>query len=287
MSVDNFIPQIWATSVLINLFKSLVYAQPAVINRDYQGDIQNAGDTVRINNIGAVTVSDYVKNTDMAAPQTLSDADTALLIDQQKSFFFQIDDVDRIQQTPKIMGAAMQQAAYNLRDAADQFVASHYTDIATANFIATNGAPKTDLGTAGKAYEYLVDLGSILTASNVPLEGRWVVVPPWYHGALLKDDRFVRSFLQDVSRAALVNGEVGQAAGFQVLVSNNVPSTSSTASYKIIAGYPGAWTFADQANQLEAIRLQYRFSDAVKGLHIYGARVTRPAGLALLFASSP
>lgn len=287
MSVNNFIPTVWASSVLVNLFKSHVYAQPAVINRDYEGDIRNQGDSVRINNIGAVTVSDYVKNTDMAAPQTLSDADTLLQITEQKSFFFEIDDVDKVQQTPKIMGAALQQAAYNLSDVSDQFVAAHYTDIASANFIGSNGSPETDIGTAGRAYEYLVDLGSILTSNSVPQQGRWVVVPPFFHGALLKDDRFVRSFLPDVSRGALLNGQVGEGAGFTVLVSNNVPSTDATTSYKVIAGYPGAWTYAEQANQLEALRLQYRFADAVKGLHLYGARVTRPAALAVLFCNHP
>ena len=92
MSLDNFIPEIWSAALLVNLRDNLVYGQLA--NRDYQGDISAFGDTVRINNIGQVTVGNYTKNTDMAAAQTLDSAQSVLTIDQSKYFNFQIDDVD-------------------------------------------------------------------------------------------------------------------------------------------------------------------------------------------------
>ncbi len=287
MSLENFIPTVWGARLLYALQKNLVYAQPAVINRDYEGDIAQYGDTVKINGIGEITVFDYTKNTDMASPQTLSDADTVLRISQQKAFNFGIDDVDRAQQTPKVMDAAMTRAAYALRNIADQFVAGMYTDIASGNYIGSDSSRKTDIGTAGRAYEYLVDLGSILTDNQVPLEGRWAVVPPFFHGALLKDDRFTRSFLTDVSRESLLNGQVGEAAGFNILVSQNVPSIDATTGFKVIAGSPIAWTYADQVNKIEAYRPQYRFQDAVKGLHLYGARVTRSSALAVLDCDRP
>ncbi len=285
MSLDNFIPTVWGARLLYALQHNLVAAQPSVINRDYEGDIAQRGDTVKINGIGDVTVFDYTKNTDMPAPQALSDAQTELRISEQKAFNFAVDDVDRAQQVPKVMDAAMTRAAYALRNIADQFVLGHYTDISAGNFIGTDAGPKTDLGTAGKAYEYLVDLGSLLTDNDVPLEGRWAIVPPWFQGALLKDDRFVRSFLPEVSRQALLNGQVGEAAGFAILVSQNVPSTTSTTSFKITAGHPIAWTYAEQINAVEGYRPPLRFADAVKGLHLYGARVTRASALAVLFAN--
>jgi vacuolar-type H+-ATPase subunit E/Vma4 len=73
-AVDNFIPEIWANELLVNLRKDHVFGGPAVVNRDYEGQIRAAGDTVRINSIGAVTVSSYTKNTDISAPETLTDA---------------------------------------------------------------------------------------------------------------------------------------------------------------------------------------------------------------------
>ena len=74
------------------------------------------------------------------------------------------------------------------------------------------------------------------------------------------------------------------AAGFDVYRSNQVPNTSS-AKYKIIAGHRSAWSRAQQILETEAYRPERRFADALKGLHVYGAKVVRPYNLACLVAS--
>lgn len=281
MSLTNFIPTIWSARLLENLRKSLVYAQAGVINRDYEGEIRDVGDSVRINAIGAVTISNYSKDTDINAPQTLQDAQTVLTIDQAKYFNFAIDDIDRAQQRPQVMAAAVAEAAYALRDAADQYVAGLYTGVASGNTIGDDATPKVP--TATTMYEYLVDLGVILDDAKVPRAGRWVVVPPWCHGLLQKDDRFVKAGTARTDEV-LRNGQIGEAAGFTVLVSHNVPNTSGT-KYKIIAGHPMAWTYAEQINKVEAYRPERRFADALKGLHLYGAKLVRPSAIAVLTAN--
>ncbi len=281
MALDNFIPEIWAARILYNMQKAQVYAQAGIVNRDYEGDIREAGDTVRINAIGAVTVSNYVKNTDMAAPETLSDAQTTLLINQAKYFNFQIDDVDRAQQRPQVMDAAMREAAYRLSDAADSYLAGLYTDVAAANWIGSDASPIVP--DAATMYENLVGLKVILDENNVPTAGRWAIIPPWCHGLLLKDDRFVK-YGGTQQEATARNGEVGEAAGFRILLSNNVVNVGG-AKYKLLAGTADAWTYAEQLSRVEAYRPQLRFADAVKGLHLYGAKVVRPDGMAVLVAS--
>lgn len=283
MALNSFIPEIWSARLLHNLNKTLIYGQTNVINRDYEGEIRNYGDTVRINSIGRVTVGDYAKNNNMAAPETLTDAQTTLTIDQSKYFNFQIDDIDKIQQYPKLMDAAMQEAAYALANTADQFIAGHYVDVAAGNTIGDDTTPEAP--TAQTAYELLVDLSVLLDENDIPPTGRWVIVPPWYEGLMLKDDRFVKSGVLPAEQR-LLNGIVGQAAGFTVLKSNNVPNTAS-AKYKIVAGHSMAWSFAEQASQVEAYRPESRFADAVKGLHLYGAKVIRPSALAVLTANRP
>lgn len=281
MAISNFIPSVWAARLLVNLQKSLVYGQAGVINRDYEGEIRDMGDTVRINAIGPVTVSTYSRNTDINPPEVLQDAQTVLVIDQAKYFNFAVDDVDRVQSRVQLMDAAMTEAAYALRDDLDQYIAGLYTQVASANMVGDDTTPKVP--TAATAYEYLVDLGVVLDDAKVPREGRWVIIPPWYHGLLLKDDRFVKAGTAATDQT-LRNGEVGQAAGFRVLVSHNVPNTSGT-KYKILAGHQMAWSMAEQINKVEAYRPERRFADAVKGLHLYGAKVIRPTALALLTAN--
>lgn len=285
MAIDNFIPTIWSARLLQNLQNALVYGQPGVINRDYEGEIREAGNTVKINAIGAVTVGNYTKNTDIAAPETLTDAQLQLVIDQAKFFNFQIDDVDKAQQKPKIMSEAMREAAYALANASDQYIAGLYTGVDAGNLIGTTAAPKTDLDTAGKPYEYLVQLAVLLDEDKVPAAGRWVVVPPWFHGLLLNDQKFVGTGGSN-AEATLRNGMVGEAAGFSIIKSNNVPNTTG-AKFRIIAGHPMAWSYAEQINGVEAYRPERRFADAVKGLHLYGAKIVRPTALAVLTANRP
>ncbi|OOR22701.1 P22 phage major capsid protein family protein [Bacillus wiedmannii] len=281
MAINNFIPTIWSARLLQNLQKTLVFGQPGVVNRDYEGEIRAAGDTVKINNIGKVTVGNYTKNGNMSDPETLTDATRSLVIDQSKFFNFQIDDVDKIQQNPKLMDEAMREAAYALRNQADLFIASHYVE--AAHIIGNDTTPVVP--TKNDAYEYLVDLSVKLDEADVPEQGRWVVLPPWYEGMMLKDDRFVKAGNLP-SDQRLLNGVIGQAAGFLVLKSNNTPKagTGTTENSKIIAGHNIAWSYAEQATQVEGYRPEKRFADAVKGLHLYGAKVTRPEALAVLSA---
>jgi len=277
----QFIPTVWAARLLVALEKALVYGQANVSNRIYEGEIQEVGNTVKIASIGDVTIGNYTKDTDISSPEILTDSDQSLLIDQSKYFNFYVDSIDRAQQNVNILDEAMRRSAWALREKADTFLAGVMeAAVPTANKIGSVTTPKVP--TKDDAYEHLVDLGVLLDESNVPLENRFVIVPAWFHGLLLKDERFVKSgsFRSD---AALANGEVGEAAGFRILKSNNVPNTTAT-KYKIIAGHSIATAYVEQIVDLQNYKPEKRFGDAVKGLHVYGARVVRPTALAMLIA---
>ena len=185
------------------------------------------------------------------------------------------------QTKPKLMNDATREAGWGLADAADVFISEALQtatpsgrQFSTTDQAIVTGTPSTN---EENAYELLVKLGVMLTVQNVPREGRWVVVPPFYEGALLMDDRFV-SFGTSPNREDLLNGRVGRGAGFTIHISNNVPLDSAGSS--VIAGYSGAATFAEQINNVEGYTPELRFADALKGLHTYGAKVTRPYALA-------
>jgi N4-gp56 family major capsid protein len=278
----NFIPAVWSARILQALDKALVYGQIDVVNRDYEGEIREAGNTVKIASIGNITVNDYIRDTDIGDPQILSDSDQMLVIDQQKYFNFYVDSIDRAQTNINIMDEAMRRAAYALRDQADQYVASLMdAAVPTANKIGSSTTPVVP--TATSAYEYLVDLSTLLDEANVPTEGRWCVVPPWFHGLMLKDPRFVAAGSMQTDQR-IANGEVGEAAGFRILKSNNVPNLTGT-KYRIIAGHPIATSYAEQILDVQNYKPEKRFGDAVKGLHVYGAKVVQPNALAEIIAN--
>lgn len=281
MALTNFIPQIWSSRLLAHLDKNHVYAN--LVNRNYEGDISDFGDTVKINQIGAITIKDYTKNTDIADAEDLTGAQKTLTINQAKYFNFQIDDIENAQTKPKVMDGAMQRAAYGLSDAADMYIASLQASAGLT--IGNDGAP-IEVGTVSgsvNAYETLVDMAIKMDEANVPTQGRWVVVPPWYHGLLRKDERFVHA--TEMGDNVLRTGLIGEAAGFAVYKSNNVPNTGGNSKFKILGGHPEAITFAEQIVKTEAYRMEKRFSDAVKGLHVYGAVVQQPKALCVLTAN--
>jgi len=278
----TFIPTVWAARLLTALEKSLVYGQANVCNRDYEGEIRAAGNTVKIASIGDVSVADYEKDTDIAAPEVLTDEIQTLAIDQQKYFNFYVDSVDRAQQNVNVLDEAMRRSAWKLRDHADSFLAGLMeAAVLSANTIGSTTTPKVP--TKSDAYEYLVDLSVMLDEANAPTDGRFCIVPAWFHGLLLKDERFIKAGTLRSDRA-LANGAVGEAAGFSILKSNNIPNSLGT-KYKIMAGHASATSYVEQVLDLHSYKPEKRFGDAVKGLHVYGGKVVRPSALACLIAN--
>jgi len=274
----SFIPEIWSALMLTTLKKNLVYAQPGVVNRDYEGDIANAGDTVRIRSLSRPTIGTYSKGSTTITPEQLTDAQRALYIDQSKYFAFELDDIDAAQSVGGELTTALTEATYGLRDVADQYVAGLYTQAQSANQLGT-----ISVTTAAGAYTVLRQLRTALNKANVPMENRYVVVPPFFEGLLLEDDRFVRVDASG-SDQGLRNGIIGRALGFDVMMSNNAPLVTGD-DWAVQAGHPSAIAYAESIVKVESYRPQDAFSDAIKGLHVYGAKVIRPDAIATCVAS--
>lgn len=280
MAVTSFIPELWNARLLYALEKNHVATN--LVNRNYEGEIKNAGDTVHINTLGAVSVRTYAQGTDLSY-DALSTTDQQLEIDQQKYFAFALDDVDKAQAAGDIMDTAMSRAAYSLADVSDAFLLGKIAaGGASANYVGSSASPVAL--TKSNIYENIVALRTKLDKQNVPTQGRSLVVPPEAYALLLQDERFTK--VDATAENAIVNGLVGRVAGFDIYMSNNVVKTSAdTPVYSITAQVADATTYAEQIIKTEALRPEKSFSDAVRGLHVYGAKVTRPEEIATLFAT--
>ncbi|MEE4562789.1 P22 coat protein - protein 5 domain protein [Paenibacillus polymyxa] len=274
MSVQNFIPTIWSARLNESLKKNLVYGN--VVNTDYEGEIKGQGSTVKINSIGAITIGNYDKVAGIGNPQELDATQKTLVIDQAKYFNFQVDDVDAAQANVNLLDGGIVEASYGLANVVDQYLAGFYTEVKAENTMGNDTAPIVP--TKDTAYDLLIDLGVLLDENNVPESERFVVVPAWYYGLLLKDARFTKD--PNIIRT----GYVGDIDGMTVYKSNNVPNTAG-AKYKIIAGHKSAISFAGQVDSVEAFRPEKQFSDAVKGLQVFGAKCIKPEALAVLTAN--
>jgi N4-gp56 family major capsid protein len=267
MAITQMLPSVWSARILAKLEKNLVYAQPGVANRDYEGEIRAAGDRVHVHSFADLTIGTYVKDSTTITYENLTDSRVTLLIDQAKYFAFRVDDINTAQMFPKIIDSAADRASYQLAEVADRYVSGLYTGAAAGNTIATSQF------TAANEYSKFVNLAQRMDEANIPAEGRYAVVPPWVKALLLQDNTFVTGAKPD----AILNGQLGQIAGLNILVSNNVTTTGSAPVVShIMAGVPGALSYAEQIVNVEGLRLEGSFADGVRGLHLYGAKVMDP-----------
>lgn len=270
MSVATFIPELWSARLLQGLEKSHVATN--LVNRDYEGQIRNQGDKVNINTLSDVAIKTYTPNSDIASPDDLTTTKQQLEITEADYFNIQLDDVDRVQATGELMDTAMRNVAYKMNDRTDSFILGKIASgVDSGNIIGTTESPIQV--TKNNIYESIIEMRTKLDKANVPTSGRTIIIPPEIYALLLQDERFVKSDAV-AGQNVLVNGLVGRVAGFDVFESNNVVYDTNNKFWKVTAQVRTATTFAEQIVKTEAYRMEKRFSDAVKGLHVYGAKVT-------------
>lgn len=257
MAITTFIPQIWSARLLEKLNRKLVFG--SLVNRNYEGEILQYGDTVHINSLEDITVKAYTPNSDIDAPEQLTTTDTALVIDHGAYYNFYVDDVDKVQARADLIDAAMENASRRLAEDTEAYI---LTKIIEGAGTKTSGAIPT-----GGIYEMFVMLKMALDEKNVPRAGRKLVVPSAVEAELLLDSRFITG--TESGNERLENGMVARAAGFEIYLSNLLTD-------KIVALNMEGVTFAQQLTEIEAYRPEKKFADGVKGLSLCGAKVVQP-----------
>jgi hypothetical protein len=302
MSVLAFKAEVWSKVILGALQKNLVFGGPAVVNDDYEGEIAGPGDVVHITQFADPVISSYSPGTPLNY-QPLSDAGQDLNIDQSKSFSFQIDDVDKRQAAGDMQEYLEERAGYKFADVADQFLASQYTGCATQNILLGSDGATSSLASgnyltpatysestpADFYLKVLLPLKVRLTQANVPMQGRYCIVPAWAEALLEETKAFIATTdMQGMPSDVFQNGMIGRAAGFNILTSNNsVEYDTENQAFVIQAGHSMAMTYGEQIVQTEALRLIDYIADAVRGLHVYGAKLVRPDCIAVAGVKRP
>ena len=284
MGLENFIPELWSSTLFVKLRKSLVFG--GLSNKNFVEELFDYGDTVHINEIGPVTVNTYTKGATLTY-ENLNSAQKTLIIDQASSFSFKIDDIDKAQNNPSVMDGAMSDAAYRIGDTIDQFIAGLYSQAGVASVTTYTGTAATSLSvSSGNVMETFSYLERYLSEANCPTQNRWIVIPPWLHQKLIVAETGLVSAIavpKTESDGAIVNGFVGSFMGFNIFVSNNVSNNGT--QYRVMCGTNDAISYGGQISEIEALRLQTTFADAARGLYVYGGKVTRPEALLTLYTA--
>lgn len=276
MATANFIPEVWSQKLLKIFDKNAVMAN--LINRDFEGDIQSAGDVVKVRTFGDVTINSYTRDMTISF-QALTDPMQEMTIDQQKYFAFKVDDMDKAQANIDILEGYTGRAAIAIRNLVDSFLLGQYANVDAGNVIGSNASPITL--TASNVYGYLADLSQLLDEDNIPSEDRALVITPKVKNLLLKSTEFTRA--TTLGDNVVQNGYIGNVAGFSVHVSTNMAAVSGVMN--LMAFHRDFISFASQISQIEHVRPYNMFADAVKGLYLYGAKVFTPTAGAVLKAA--
>ncbi|MBR5295847.1 MAG: P22 coat protein - protein 5 domain protein [Clostridia bacterium] len=268
MAIQNFIPTLWSETLYTELEKD--YVGVKLSSREFEGDIRGEGDRVKICGIGPVTVFDYNKNEDMPAAEVLSDTERTLIIDQAKGFNFFLDSIDLAQSKKSLMQAAMKEASGALSDVADRYIYS-LTDENVA-VLENDDVNSTNI------ISIIADARRILMENNVPNSAKISLeVPPAIEQKLV-----LAKVLRSTDNVeALGRGYIGSFMGFDIYVTNNI-TPSGDGSYRCIARTGRAIAFAEQVSAVKAYEPELRHGDAVKGLHLYGAKIIYPKEMVFL-----
>ncbi|MED3063602.1 hypothetical protein P4315_30440 [Bacillus thuringiensis] len=268
MSVATFIPTIWEARLMANFHKrsiaDLITTKPTKIE----------GNKIIFNRVGAVNVKDYEGKVEW---DDTNPSKVELNMDQKKYFAFKVDDVDAVQAAGNLIDPHTQEAGAVLQETVDTFILCKYAEALKEHLIGSDKSP-IEL-TPKNAYDYIVDLNTILNIKKVPKTERFTIINSQVLGLLSKDDRFTKQPV--VLENGIVEGQI--INGSQIVVSEEVHGSGG--KYKILGLHKSAIGYGKQLDETEAMRLQGAFADGIRGLMVYGGDILRQESLAVLTAT--
>jgi hypothetical protein len=313
----TFIPTIWSAKLNAKFYTASTFAD--ICNRDWEGDIANVGDKVIINNIPSLVINDYVVGGNLSY-QTPTPSTLELTVDRAKYFGFNVNDVMEYQSKPDLMSMFTDDASEQMRVVVDSTCLYRTlldtTSIAAANQGATAGAKSAsynlgtdtvpvDLSSATTGPDdtlaLILRMASTLDEQNIPNSGRWLLLDPATRMKLM-NSKLAQAYLTGDATSMLRNGLIGSIDRFKVYVTNHLPykaisgtvwvsgdgsessitgSSDTTRNRVIAAGHTSGISFASQMVKTEQLRNPTDFGDLVRGLQVFGHKVTKGEAVVL------
>lgn len=295
---NGFIPEIWSGKLVEKFYSSTVLS--AISNTDYEGEIKNQGDRVRIRTKPTITIRDYLADGTLQLERPEGN-DLTLYIGNGKYFNTILDDVMEVQSDLNALSMWSDDAAQQLKIKVDQDVLGGILGgMAAANKGATAGAITGSLNlgvtttplsvvsrspSAGQVeiLDVILRMGQVLDEQNIPEDGRWIVMPVWAV-AQLKFSELRQAYMTGDSITPLRNGRIGMIDRFTVYSSNLLPAGVAgglaAGEFAIYAGHSHGLTFASQVSKVETLRSEMTFGQILRGLQVYGYQIVDGTALA-------
>jgi hypothetical protein len=314
----SFIPTLWSGKLLAKFYQNTMLSE--IMNTDYEGELKNKGDTIRIRTAPSITINDYSGAGSTLTTETPTPIFQDMQIDKAKYFSVQTNDVLAQQSDMDLMNMFTEDAAKQLKIAIEDevFFNAFVTEgpdadnegttageISAAYNLGSKTAP-IDEGTASNVLDCILRMSSVLDEQNVPEDGRWLIISPRERNLLMQSNLAQAYFTGDQS-SVIRTGKIGMLDRFTVYVSNLLPkgttdkamvaglsgvasgATDSGAKPRraMVAGTNHACSFAMTISKTEPLRNQTDFGDIVRGLAVYGRKVVKPEALAVALVGDP
>lgn len=291
LASTGFIPEIWSGKLVEKFYDSTVLA--AIANTDYEGEIKNQGDKVRIRTKPTITIRDYRADGNLTLERP-SGSNITLDIDQGKYFNTILDDVMDVQSDLDNMSMWADDAAEQMKIVIDTAVllgmlgqansANRGTSAGRISAGVNLGVTGTPLVVVARSpavgqveiIDVILRMGQVLDEQNIPETGRWIVMPAWA-ATLIKMSELRQAYLSGDSVSILRNGRLGMIDRFTIYVSNLLPAGVAgglaAGEYALYAGHSHGLTFASQVSKVETLRSEMTFGNILRGLQVYGYKV--------------
>lgn len=270
-----FRPEVWSKELLRCLDNTGVMLD--CVNRNYEGEIKNAGDTVRIQKPGDITINTYTPATAAITYGALSGETDTLKVDQQKYWGFLVPDIDKVQANIPLAEKYMKRAKVAIANEKDAYLLG----LAQTNAGNTVGDGDITL-TPSNVYETFVAMFEKLSRENaIDAAGRgedgkrpFLVLPPEVISIVKKSEEAKHA--TTLGDETIRKGAIMQYAGFDIKQSTVFVAPTTETAKSIIAGTTEAITYADQIIKVETLKDKDYFGDYIRGLYVYGALVDQP-----------
>ena len=273
-TVTNFQQTIWSASILRSLDK--ITSLRNHCNFQYEKDSKNAKE-VKILSVNRPTIRTYVPGTALTR-ESASDSSQTLMLNQYRYFNFEVEDIVKAQSVPGLMEALTDEAGKGLALEGDMYVAQIVKeDVEGAKTVSMSSSVITLSAT--NAMSSVEDGFAALYANDCK------VSDTFYLELAPKVFTTYRQQLTELSTnnpEILKKGAVGKINNAYVCIENCLPtgkkasgSTTDDVHYNILRT-DKAIAFAEQIDKVEHYRPEDAFTDAVKGLYVFGAKIIRP-----------
>jgi hypothetical protein len=264
VSVQNFIPEVWASDIGENWREAVVLAGTFTD----VSSMTRMGDRIHITSFGGPTITDYAGAGRVLTTESLIDAGQVLDLDNEKAFSFYIDDVDAAQAAGSFGQVTMDAGA----ELAEDFETAAATELLAEGAASSYGA----VADGDAAYALVLELRRTLSQAKAPLGGRTLAVDPLFAEILLGADSKLSQADTSGSPQGLREATIGRLLGFDVVETSLLGDGSHATC---VAYHRQSVAFASQLDKTESLRAPDRFADIVRGLHVYGVKVIRNPGV--------